>query len=112
MVPPFTIGFFNGRSGKKLEEFVSNSANNLITRLQNMKREMDAESERLMRLKNEAVKSAQDKIKAEAKKAKDQITQKAKETNQTIKEKVETQIESGREKLKEVTPKAKDKKKD
>ncbi|XP_013166616.1 PREDICTED: uncharacterized protein LOC106117091 [Papilio xuthus] len=66
MAPPLTVAYFTGRGGRKIEELASKTANNLIAGLEAMVRDMEAERLRQIRLKEEAVKAAQEKLKEEA----------------------------------------------
>ncbi|XP_013144404.1 PREDICTED: FK506-binding protein 4-like [Papilio polytes] len=71
MAPPFTTAYLAGRGGRKIEDFASNTANNFITTLKSMIRDIEAEQLRQIKLKEEAAKAALEKLRqAEEKKIK------------------------------------------
>ncbi|KPJ06736.1 hypothetical protein RR48_11783 [Papilio machaon] len=71
MAPPLTVAYFAGQGGRKIEELASKTANNFIASLETMIRDMEAEKLRQIKLKEEAVKAVQEKLKEEARIAKE-----------------------------------------
>lgn len=67
VVPPLTVNFFNGTSGKKLENFAEKITNKFIQGIEGQIKQMDDEAERQKAEILAAIKAHENKLKAEAK---------------------------------------------
>ncbi|CAG9783139.1 unnamed protein product [Diatraea saccharalis] len=86
MVPPTTLGFFNGAPGKKLEATVTKSVDGFISGLDTKIKELDAAELKEKQEKEAAIIAAQEKAKAQAK-AKELERKKEEEEKRKVAEK-------------------------
>ncbi|XP_032513509.2 histone H1, gonadal-like isoform X1 [Danaus plexippus] len=79
VVPPLTVNFFNGPSGKKLEEVASKLADSVIRNIDNVIKDIEAEKAREIKRKIAEAKAAQEKMKAEAERKAEEARKKEEE---------------------------------